>query len=373
MCLHIAVRSEVDEPAPVLSPRAQSVDADWIVIGSGFGGSVAALRLAEKGYRVTVIEQGRRFADGDFARSAWQLRRLLWRPALGLRGIMQLTPFAHMTVLSGVGVGGGSLVYGNTLYVPHSDEFYRHEQWGDLADWRAVLAPHYATAKRMLGVTTFQGGGASERLMDQIARDLGVSDTRHPTDVGVYFGEPGAPAADPYFGGTGPARVGCTRCGQCMLGCRVGAKNTLTKNYLALAERLGVRIVPDTVVERIAPAGAADGSEGYELTIRRSGALPWHRRRTLHAQGIVVAAGALGTAQLLRACKDGGSLPALSIASAIWFAPTVRRSPRSPRRAPPISRATSRSPPACTQTPTRTSPTTPTAAVATRWDSPMAR
>lgn len=286
--------------------------ATWVVIGSGFGGSVAALRLREKGYRVIVLEQGRRFADADFARNAWQLRRLLWKPALGLRGIMQLTQFRHVTVLSGVGVGGGSLVYGNTLYVPHSDAFYRHPQWAELADWRSVLAPHYATAKRMLGVVPFVGGGPSEELMDRIAAGLGVAHTRHATDVGVYFGPAGVAADDPYFDGVGPARTGCTRCGQCMLGCRVGAKNTLTKNYLALAERLGARIEAEQTVVRLTPQGADDGSDGYAITVRRSGALLRRRTRTLHADGVVVAAGALGTAQLLQRAKADGTLPALS-------------------------------------------------------------
>lgn len=287
-------------------------DADWAVIGTGFGGSVAGLRLAEKGYSVVMLEEGRRFADEDFARSAWDARRLFWSPRLGLRGIMRLTPFRHVTVLSGSGVGGGSLVYGNTLYVPHADAFYAHPQWRDLADWRAVLAPHYATAKRMLGVTTFRGDGASEQLMAQIAEQLGAADSLHPTEVGVWFGAPGERAPDPYFDGAGPERTGCTRCGQCMLGCRVGAKNTLPKNYLALAEGLGARIVAERTVIDVRPLGASDGADGYLLTTERSGAWVRRDRRELRVRGVVVAAGALGTARLLRRCRDGGSLPDLS-------------------------------------------------------------
>jgi cholesterol oxidase len=191
-------------------PRVDAaLEHDWLVIGSGFGGSVAALRLAEKGYEVTVLEQGRRFADTDFARSAWQARRLLWRPHLGLRGIMQVTPFRHVSVISGVGVGGGSLVYGNTLYVPHSDAFYRHPQWVELADWRVILEPHYATAKRMLGVVPFTGRGPSEALMAGIAADLGVAHTVHATDVGVYFGEAGRTVPDPYFARARRVPVAC--------------------------------------------------------------------------------------------------------------------------------------------------------------------
>ena len=309
MSSHIASGPAIADAARVMQEPLQT---DWLVIGSGFGGSVAALRLAEKGYSVSVLERGRRFADDDFAETAWQLRRVLWWPRLGLRGIMRLTPFRHVTVLSGVGVGGGSLVYGNTLYVPSSDAFYRHPQWAGLADWRAVLAPHYETAKRMLGAVPFEGHGASEALMASLAGDLGVADTVHPTDVGVWFGRAGQTVSDPYFGGAGPDRTGCVRCGQCMLGCRYGAKNTLVKNYLALGERLGVRILPERQVTDIRPLGALDGSDGYAVTSERSGW--WWRgdRQVCTTRGVVVAGGALGTAELLRACRDRGSLPALS-------------------------------------------------------------
>ena len=285
---------------------------DWVVVGSGFGGSVSALRLAEKGYDVVVLEQGRRFADADFAASAAEVRKLVWAPKLGLKGIMSLTPFTHVTVLAGAGVGGGSLVFGNTLYVPHSDDFYEHPQWAHLADWRSVLAPHYATAQRMLGVTTYSGEGPSERMMQQVARELGVPDAYHATEVGVFLGTPGKTVPDPYFGGDGPERAGCIRCGQCMLGCRHNAKNTLVKNYLHLAQRRGVRVRAERTVVDIRPVGAPDGSDGYEVTTVRSGR--WLRRdpHTLRTRGVVVAGGALGTNVLLRKLKDGGSLPRLS-------------------------------------------------------------
>jgi cholesterol oxidase len=286
-------------------------DVDWAVIGSGFGGSVAALRLAEKGHSVTVLEQGRRFADEEFASTAWDVRRFLWAPKVGAKGIMALTPFKHVTVLSGVGVGGGSLVYGNTLYVPHSDDFYRHEQWADLADWRTALAPHYTTAERMLGVVSFEGDGPADALMRDIATDLGAPPP-HPTQVGIFFGMPGMRASDPYFDGEGPDRVGCTRCGQCMLGCRVGAKNTLTKNYLHLAERRGADVQAERTVVDIEPLGAADGSDGYRVTTERSGRWVRKDRQVVTARGVVLAAGALGTNTLLRKAKDSGSLPHLS-------------------------------------------------------------
>jgi cholesterol oxidase len=251
--------------------------AHWVVIGSGFGGSVSALRLAEKGHTVEVLEQGRRFADADFPDSAWDLRRFLWSPRLGLRGILRMRPLEHVSVIAGVGVGGGSLVYANTLYRPHSDDFYAHPQWDELADWRAELEPHYDSAERMLGVTDYVGEGPSERLMAAVAGDLGLETGSRATRVGIYFGEAGVQVPDPYFGGAGPSRTGCRRCGRCLLGCPVGAKNTLVKNYLYLAERLGVRVRPERTVTDIRPAGAADGGDGYLVTSERSGA--WLRRR----------------------------------------------------------------------------------------------
>jgi len=289
----------------------ETPDYDWIVVGSGFGGSVTALRLIEKGYRVAVIEQGSRFEDEDFAKGAWQVSRLLWAPRLGLRGIMRIKPFRHVTVLGGVGVGGGSLVYGNTLYVPHSDAFYRHPQWAQLADWRTELAPHYAEVQRMLGVADYAGDGPSERLMQDVAEDMGVPQSFRSTPVGVFFGEPGRTVADPYFGGRGPRR-GCVRCGQCMLGCRYGAKNTLVKNYLWHAEAGGAAVLAARVVTGIQPRGSGDGADGYVVSTERSGAWLSRRRRDFTAGGVVICWGTLSTNELLRRCKDRGWLPGIS-------------------------------------------------------------
>ena len=288
-------------------------DFDWIVIGSGFGGSVSALRLAEKGYRVAVLESGRRYEDEDFAKTTWNARRYYWLPRLGLRGIFRMTLFKDVFVVSGCGVGGGSLGYANTLYRPRAGSaFYRDPQWGELEDWEGALGPHYDTAERMLGVTTYEGEGPADTLLRDLAGEMGVPETYSTTRVGVFFGPAGETVPDPYFGGDGPPRAGCIRCGACMVGCRHNAKNTLVKNYLWFAERQGVEIRPERTVAEIRPLGAADGSDGYAVTSEHSGA--WFRkdREVLTARGVVVSAGALGTNQLLQRCRLGGSLPRLS-------------------------------------------------------------
>jgi cholesterol oxidase len=291
---------------------SENLDFDWIVIGSGFGGSVSALRLAEKGYRVAVIECGRRYHDEDFAKSAWNLRRYFWMPRLGLRGIFRMTAFKDVFIVSGSGVGGGSLGYANTLYRARP-AFFRDPQWADLAEWEADLAAHYETAERMLGVTTYEGIGPADELLREYGDETGAGDTFKPTRVGAFFGEPGVEVEDPYFGGEGPSRSGCIRCGSCMIGCRHGAKNTLVKNYLWFAERLGVEVISERTVTDLRPLGAADGSDGYAVSSRRSGAwLARRRPRTVTARGIVLAAGALGTNKLLADCRHRGSLPRLS-------------------------------------------------------------
>jgi cholesterol oxidase len=280
------------------------VDYDVIVVGSGFGGSVAALRLTEKGYRVAVIEAGRRFADDEFARTSWDVRRYLWAPALGCFGIQRIHLLRDVMVLAGAGVGGGSLVYANTLYRP-LDPFYQDKQWAHITDWRDELAPHYDQASRMLGVVTNPTVTASDEVMQKVAADMGVADSYHPTPVGVYFGKPGETVDDPFFGGAGPARTGCTECGSCMTGCRVGAKNTLMKNYLYLAEQAGAKIIPLTTVTGLTER--ADGS--FEVAIRKTGK---RFRHTLTASHVVLAAGTWGTQQLLHQMRRSGALPRLS-------------------------------------------------------------
>lgn len=286
-------------------------DYDWLVIGSGFGGSVSALRLSEKGHKVGVLECGRRFADHEFATSTGDLKRYTWRPKLGMKGIFRLTIFRDVAVVSGCGVGGGSLGYANTLYVPPK-AFFEDRQWGELQDWHGTLAPHYAEAQRMLGVTQNPHDDPADQLLRELGEHLGVSDTYRKTPVGVYFGEPGKRVPDPFFGGDGPDRTGCQLCGRCMVGCPHGAKNTLVKNYLYLAERRGARVMAERTVVDIRPLGDADGSDGYEVESVRSGAWLRKERQVHRARGVVVAAGPLGTNTLLQRCRLGGSLPRIS-------------------------------------------------------------
>jgi cholesterol oxidase len=294
----------------VMSPP---IDFDWIVIGSGFGGSVSALRLAEKGYRVAILECGRRFEDEDFAESTWNFRRYYWMPKLGLRGIFRMTAFKDVFIVSGSGVGGGSLGYANTLYRARP-AFFGDDQWDGLADWESELAPHYETAERMLGVADYPLEGPADLLLKEYGEAIGVGDTYSHTRVGAFFGEPGKEAPDPYFGGEGPARSGCIGCGSCMVGCRHNAKNTLRKNYLWFAEKLGVEILAERQVTDVSPieGGAADGSDGYSVTSERPGSWLRRRRSTLTARGVVFAAGALGTNNLLQNSRHRGSLPRLS-------------------------------------------------------------
>ncbi|GAA3553394.1 GMC family oxidoreductase [Kribbella ginsengisoli] len=282
-----------------------SFDHDVLIIGSGFGGSVSALRLVEKGYDVGVLEAGARYEDQGFAKNSWDKSRFLFAPKLGWYGIQRISALRDVIILSGAGVGGGSLVYANTLYEP-LPAFYADKQWAHITDWKTELAPYYDQAKRMLGVTTYPGFTPADKVMKQVADDMGVGDTFHPTPVGVFFGEPGVEVDDPFFGGAGPRRTGCIDCGECMTGCRHNAKNTLTKNYLYLAEKAGAQVYPMTTVTSVEelPGG------GYAIETRRTSNKKATRKFT--AQQVIFAASALGTAKLLHRLRDEGKLPHLS-------------------------------------------------------------
>ena len=276
-------------------------------LGSGFGGSTAALRLTEKGYRVAVLEAGRRFDDSTLPRTSWDLRSFLWAPKLGCYGIQTISVLKDVMVLGGAGVGGGSLNYANTLYEP-LDPFYADPQWAHITDWKVELAPFYDQAKRMLGVATYPRVTPSDEVMKAVAEAMGVGDTFHPAPVGVFFGTPGVEVDDPYFGGAGPRRRGCHDCGECMTGCRHGAKNTLLTNYLYLAEKGGAVVCPLTTVVDIRPRRSG-GFEVVTQTTRGWGRKP---RRSFSADHVVLAAGTLGTQRLLHRLRDEGSLPNLS-------------------------------------------------------------
>lgn len=279
-----------------------------MIVGSGFGGSVSALRLVERGYRVLVLEAGKRWRTADFPATNWSIRKFLWLPKLFCHGIFRMSLLDDVLILGGAGVGGGSLVYANTLLVP-PDSAFEAWDWPRDRDWKAALRPHYATAKRMLGVVETPRTFPADDLLRSAAADFGCAHTFKRTEVGVFFGEPGKEVHDPYFGGEGPDRTGCTFCGGCMVGCRFGAKNTLDKNYLWLAERRGAVIVPETVVRAIRPAGD-DG--GYVVEAERSTSVIRRGRRLYRAKKVILSAGVLGTVHLLMKCKEDGLLPNLS-------------------------------------------------------------
>ncbi|MDT5219038.1 MAG: cholesterol oxidase [Mycobacterium sp.] len=290
----------------------QQPDYDVLIIGSGFGGSVSALRLTEKGYKVGVLEAGMRYADDEFAKTSWDLRKFLWAPKLGCYGIQRIHPLKNVMILAGAGVGGGSLNYANTLYIPN-DPFFNDPQWRDITDWRSELMPHYEQAQRMLGVVYNPTFTDADRIVKEVADEMGCGDTFVPTPVGVFFGPdgtktPGKTVPDPYFGGAGPARTGCLECGCCMTGCRFGAKNTLLKNYLGLAESAGAEIIPMTTVKKFEQR--ADGV--WEIHTVRTGSWVRRSRRTFTANHLILAAGTWGTQHLLFNMRDKGKLPKLS-------------------------------------------------------------
>ena len=280
---------------------------DVVIVGSGFGGSVSALRLAEKGYSVAVLEAGARFEDGDFPKSSWNFRKFFFFPKLGMKGIQRIHFLPDSVILAGAGVGGGSLVYANTLYTP-PESYFQDPQWAHITDWRAELEPWYDQASRMLGVVPNEFMSPSDEAMLRVANKHGVGHSFKLTPVGVHFGAgPDCTTPDPFFGGIGPERRGCTNCGECMTGCRFNAKNTLPKNYLGLAERAGVRVFPLTTVTKVEQR--RDNS--WSITARRTGL--FGAPRYFSADHVIVAAGTFNTQKLLHRMKDDGVLPKLSV------------------------------------------------------------
>ncbi len=282
---------------------------DYVIIGSGFGGSVSALRLAEKGYSVLVIEKGKHYAPSDFPKTNWNLRKWIWLPSMGFYGIMKMTFYRHLGILSGTGVGGGSLVYANTLPEPQKS-FFATGSWKDLADWEKELKPYYQKAKKMLGASLNPKLDEADNVLKEVATTMKLQNNFSATEVGVFFGEPDKEVADPFFEGKGPKRTGCSFCGACMTGCRNDAKNSLDKNYLYLARQLGAEVLAEQEVYDVIPAGKADGSEGYLVKSKSSTRL-FKKRLTFKAANVIFAGGVLGTMNLLLKLKKS-SLPNLS-------------------------------------------------------------
>jgi len=278
---------------------------DYIIIGSGFGGSVSALRLTEKGYNVLVIEAGKRFQDHDFPKSTWDIKKFLWAPIIRCFGIMRMSVFKHVFILSGRGVGGGSLVYANTLLVP-KDIVWNDPKWSNINDWKKIMPEFYSLAKSMLGVTINPYLGPADLLLQKASRETGYDHTFYATDVGIYFGKPGIESEDPFFNGEGPRRSGCTLCGGCMVGCTHNAKNTLVKNYLYLAEKKGATILAENEVVDVRPIAS-----GYQITYQSTTKLI-SIKKTLNCKGVIFSAGVLGTVKLLLELKEKKSLPLLS-------------------------------------------------------------
>lgn len=281
---------------------------DYVIVGSGFGGSVAAMRLTEKGYSVLVLEKGKRFTEETYAKTNWQFWKYLWMPAIRAHGILQISILKGVMVLHGAGVGGGSLGYSNVLEVPN-EETFATPAWNTPIPWGEALRPHYETAKRMLGVERNNKLWKADHVLREIAEERGMGHTFRPTDIGVYLGEPGVTVPDPYFGGEGPARAGCNYCGACMVGCRYNAKNTLPKNYLYFAEKNGAKILAESEVTDIRPL---DGGAGYQVTYQASTRLFKGTPRRVQARRVILSASVLGTMRLLLKLRENGSLPNLS-------------------------------------------------------------
>ncbi|RXJ51482.1 GMC oxidoreductase [Gelidibacter gilvus] len=282
---------------------------DYIIVGSGFGGSVSALRLSQKGYKVLVVEKGKWFEAKDFPKTNWNFKKWLWMPGLRFFGIMKLSVFKHIAIISGTGVGGGSLVYANTLPTPKS-AFFMSGSWKDLNDWENELKPYYDEALRMLGATKNPILFDGDLGLKKMSEDLGIAEKFDATRVAVFFGTPNKKQKDPYFNGEGPDRSGCNFCGACMTGCRYNAKNTLDKNYLYLAQKHGAEILAENEVVDVRPIGSTDGSQGYEVSLKSSTKF-FKQRQKITTKGVIFSGGVLGTVKLLLKLKKF-SLPDLS-------------------------------------------------------------
>lgn len=295
------------------SPTTPDFDHDYIIVGSGFGGSVSGLRLTEKGYNVLMLEQGSELKAADFPETNWNLKRWFWAPMAGFRGLFRLEPFRHVIVLAGAGVGGGSLVYASTLPIPKK-RFFESDSWAGLANWEEELAPHYDTARRMLGAARTDFLLPADKLLLEVAKDRGQEADFEQPEVGVYMGKPGQTVPDPYFDGAGPDRTGCHLCGACMTGCRHDGKNSLDKNYLFFARKLGMKLQADSEVVKVAPR-SNDAGGGYEVTVNQGkGLWPFQRKAvTFTTKNVIFSAGALGTNKLLLKLRDDSTaLPKLS-------------------------------------------------------------
>jgi cholesterol oxidase len=293
----------------------ETFDFDFVVVGSGFGGSVSAHRLTEKGYRVAVMEMGRRWTPETLPETSWQLHRWFWRPKLALRGFFNMRFFRHVTILHGCAVGGGSITYATTMLRP-PEQVWEMGTWASLSNWKQEMPRHYDEASRMLGVVQNRILGPADKLLKKAAEEVGVGTTFYRTSVAVFQGSEGmaggVTVADPFFGGEGPARTTCTACGGCMMGCKHGAKNTLDMNYLYLAEKHGAKVFAETLVTNVRPLGREDGSDGYEVWTESSTSRSRKNRKRLTCKGVVFAASSLGSMELLFQLRDMGSLPRLS-------------------------------------------------------------
>jgi cholesterol oxidase len=296
--------------------KIDQLDYDYLIIGSGFGGSVSALRLAEKGYRVCVLEQGRRWTPENLPSTNWKFWDYLWQPALSLRGFLSLRLFRHVMILHGNAVGGGSITYAQTLLVPPTS-VWTEGSWAGISDWHAEMPAHYERAKEMLGVTVNKRPAAADAKLKAMADAMGVGSSFYHTDVGVFFGNesdaPGTEYPDPYFKGEGPARNSCIGCGGCMVGCRYNAKNTLDKNYLYLAEKRGVTVFAETKVIDVKPLnGCADGADGYVISTVPTFSRWLPKAKRITAKNVIFSASSLGSQALLFSLRDSGSLPNIS-------------------------------------------------------------